>query len=241
MDHWKGYDRFYSMDDQPYLSDEILCIDKQAKDKLINVGFSKDSVHIVGHPGLESITKKDKEKRIIDTPRMLIISQVFFDGEILRSLFEDEDGGHQLLSDISIIAKEATRDSFELFYRPHPKEVKFNKLPKNMNLDKGDIWSKSIDRFDIFIGYNSMALIEAQLSGKVCICLDFNQFYQSDDNHLPFIFPTKVKNTEELSLIFKSLVKEFSIKNKFFVTDSFEKYNGSIEAATLVINNFLMR
>ena len=83
-----------------------------------------------------------------------------------------------------------------------------------------------------------MALIEAQLSGKICICLDFEEFDDSDDNHLPFKFPITVKDQKALARELLLIDKNFKQNKKYPKSNDFESFIGSIGKARLVVENF---
>lgn len=240
MDHWKGYDRFFSIDNESYMSDEILCIDSNSKKRLKDIGFPEKAIHIVGHPGLEFITENSHiNNTFTNCLRILIISQVFFDGEKLRSLFLNSRGESRLLRDIILTSKNVVKKNYSLSYRPHPKEDPPKKILENIILDNSEHWKYSLQKHDIFIGYNSMALIEAQLSGKICVCLDYKEFDGSDDNHLPFKFPITVDNHEALARELESIDNNFKEYKRYPVYQDFEKFSGSIDKASQVVVDFL--
>jgi len=66
-------------------------------------------------------------------------------------------------------------------------------------MDNNQEWEQSIRENDIFLGFDSMALIEAYLAGKYCISLAFPEFQFLSENEIPLLFSRKVKELSELS------------------------------------------
>jgi len=58
MDHWKGFDRFFSQGRPDFLPDHTCCIDEFCRDKLEDLGAPAHRIHTVGHPYLEKFARK---------------------------------------------------------------------------------------------------------------------------------------------------------------------------------------
>ena len=215
MDHWKGHDRFFKDGVLCWLPDHICCIDDFCMQMLRNVGFGADCVHVVGHPYLEQICKKSKAKKGTgDVIRILLVSQpVTFDrsfqGVFFRrfaeSRFIDEIVG--IIQDYRVrtgLRNPATR--IRIGIRQHPKEKTMETLPEGIEIDRYAGWDDSLQEHDIFIGIDSMALVEAGLAGKQCITLDMPELCLLSDGSVPFAYARKTANLAGLADALKAAV-----------------------------------
>jgi len=82
----------------------------------------------------------------------------------------------------------------QVHYRPHPKERLLENMPLHVEMDVSPRWDQAVREFDVFIGLDSMAMVEAHLAGKYCIALGFGEVQALSDNSIPFSFPGILEN-----------------------------------------------
>ncbi len=196
MDHWKGYDRFIKSGRPDYLPDRICCIDSFCKEELKKLGISENSIHSVGHPGLEKICSKNRR---MPKPKgkihVLLVSQPITTDRSFKSIFFYQAGEDRLIDKIVRLINRCFSvkgQDVQISIRPHPKERAMEKWPENITIDDNSNWEKAIKANDIFIGIDSMALIEAHLAGKFCITLDFPELRCFTEPCVPFSYSKQV-------------------------------------------------
>lgn len=209
FDHWKGFDRFGADGSTVYCPDQICCIDKAAAEGLQKAGIPGDRITIIGHPYLEMLVKRrpcilKKEGRT----NVLLISQPRTGDRSFESIFFlKTDKGRwidAIASQVKWLEAE-TGASIKVNMRAHPKEINSEALPGNIDWDNSFDMENAISVYDLFVGKNSMALIEAACMGKACICLDIREpgFF---DDPLPFNFSHRAYCTKTLAEQLKMLI-----------------------------------
>ena len=202
FDHWKGYDRLLEGKELTYATDEVCVIDHFVKKNFVNLGFAADKIYEVGHPALEKrlinrVNFNLEKKKIL---KICVLSQPDTVNKTFESIF---------LSDKNIFLEklktelDASSYNFELYIRHHPKEKIL--VSDTIKKDKLD-WDSALNFYDIFIGVNSMTLIEAFLYGKKAIFIDPKNFNVSDDN-FPYCISNKCVSYRE---VFKFLISNES-------------------------------
>lgn len=203
MDHWKGLDRFGPDETLEFLPDYLCCIDKHIKEQLTAKTGRPDQIFEVGHPYLEQLWLKGKAThRKSKVVNILLVSQPNSKDRSFESCFSIPVNGHPVILDtvyeISHAMKVLERP-FQIAFRPHPKERVFDNLPDGVTLQPAISWVDALRENDIFIGLDSMALLEAFLQGKHCISLAIDELQEISDSSIPFEFSWKVKGIKELS------------------------------------------
>jgi len=230
LDHWKGFDRFFSNGELLYLPYHILCIDEMCKHKLEGIGVSSQQVHVVGHPHLESICiEHQNETTPTKTIRLLLVSQPITADKRFKGIFFHSLGEDRLIDQIAGIIPKISSDQnrkIQMKIRLHPKESSSESIPYNIKLDDGRDWEQAIKMNEIFIGFDSMALVEAQLSGNYCISLGIPELSILSDNSITLSFARKINNISELpsalNEAIESLMHKKDLERKYpeFLKDS---------------------
>ncbi|TES90636.1 MAG: hypothetical protein E3J94_04780 [Desulfobacteraceae bacterium] len=171
-----------------------------------DVGFGADCVHVVGHPYLERICAESRDSGSTgNTIRVLFVSQPITSDQSFKGIFFTQFGGRRLIDEIAdVIEMGSAHFAFpgrrvKMCLRRHPKEQPLEKLPKGMDADPFAEWDTSLREHHIFIGMDSMALVEAGLAGKRCITLDLPEFRSLSDGSVPFAYSKKAVNTAGLA------------------------------------------
>tara|TARA_B100001758_G_scaffold105417_1_gene90339 strand:- start:836 stop:1774 length:939 start_codon:yes stop_codon:yes gene_type:complete len=179
LDHWKGFDRFFDDNNQPaYLPDWLGVIDEKTKSRLESLKSISSSIFVIGHPWLDFLKQINNKKAICLEPRsILLVSQPDPLNKFV-SIFCEKDNQSQINEYLSLMEAKG----YNAFYRAHPKEVKscYGHLP----LDKTNFLDV-FDKYEIFIGYDSMMLLEAFMSGKKVLCLKPNNMKNTSDYKIP--------------------------------------------------------
>ena len=201
MDHWKGYDRFFKEGEPCWCPDHICCIDDSCVQKLCDIGCRADRIHVVGHPYLERICTESRGAGSIgNTIRVLFVSQPITSDESFKGIFFVKVGGRRLTDEITDViemnsAHFAVPDrKVRMYLRPHPKEQPVEKLPEGVEIDPFPEWDTSLREHHVFVGMDSMALVEAGLAGKQCITLNMPELSFLSDGSAPFAYAKKVSN-----------------------------------------------
>jgi len=214
MDHWKGYDRFYRGDKPEYMPHYICCIDDSCKKRLQALGLASNRIFVVGHPYLEAICRRDR-KRYGSGERLgvLLVSQPDTSDRTFTSIYAHSVEGERLIDRLSSMAAKIERKSgfgFTFHYRPHPKECLSEDMPRNISMDVSPRWDQAVKEFDVFIGLDSMAMVEAHLAGKYCIALELEVFKGLSDTPIPFSFCGTLNNLADFPAELAKAINYFS-------------------------------
>jgi hypothetical protein len=206
FDHWKGFERLLKGSKLIYHPDKICVIDNFCKDRLMKLGFDEEKIIIVGHPVLflRKVNQLGSFSKAGSPMKICIISQPDVQSKKFKSVFAIDN--FYLLE---LIIKSITFSYPEsiIRYRPHPKEsLSYNGLPFDKLL-----WDESINFFDIFIGVNSINLIESLLYKKNTIFLE-PRYYKIQDKEFPLEFRTISSPSELLLEIEKCKASHFNYK-----------------------------
>jgi len=217
MDHWKGYDRFYRGDKPDYMPQYICCIDDSCKKRLQELGLASSCIFVVGHPYLESVCRRDRKcYGSGEKLRVLLVSQPDTIDRSFTSIYAHSVEGGRLVDRISsMVAKNEgmIRFGFTLHYRPHPKERLLEDMPRNIAMDVSPRWDQAVDEFDVFVGLDSMAMVEAHLAGKYCIALDLEVVKGLSDTPIPFSFCGTLNNLADFPAELAKAINYFSTGN----------------------------
>lgn len=234
LDHWKGYDRFLDPSGGlGYMTDTVACIDGYCQVKLLKMTPEPERFPIVGHPHLEEFLKFRGEGASKKGTGALLISQPDskrgFEG-----LFHRKVGKSNALDLIADAV--ATSGAGPLAYRRHPKEQGNNALPQGVIADESGSWENALSRYRIFIGLDSMLLVEAAIAGCEVISLAAPEFSEYLGELLPYPIGRKAKSFAELPDVLEETIRNNSSGAP---TELIRSIDGSIERALTYINDFL--
>jgi hypothetical protein len=242
LDHWKGFDRFCHQGKPDFMPDHICCIDEYTRMRLSDLGISSNRVHVVGHPYLETIHLQAPKERSTDRAiRILLVSQPVVSDGNFRGIFFKRYGKKRLIDRISDCVKSFSIPSVErlqIAIRLHPKEQSDHTLPAGIEIDENPELETSIKEYDIFLGLDSMALVEAYLMGKYCISLQLPEFKILSDNLIPLSFSEKITNLEDLSPKLSDTVNNI-VRGIGIEVKCAEIFKNSTERMLSVLANFL--
>ncbi len=236
MDHWKGIDRFFNQDSVDYMTDYLFCIDQTVKNNLIQVVDNPDRVFCIGHPNIEHVSNKKFSDQGEKT-NVLIVSQPNSVDLNFQSIFSVRMGDMRIID--AILAQifqafEKCRKKVNIIFRPHPKEKPFIQLPDEILLDENPDWNGALKKNDIFIGLDSMAMLEAHVAGKYCISLALKGSEQLSDVSIPFIFSKKIDDISLLSQTIENFIESPQQKD----SDLSRIYNGSKSKAVEILERY---
>ena len=223
FDHWKGFDRFFYQGKPIFVPDYTCCIDEYSRQKMAEIGIPMDKVFAVGHPHLEKIIQRSREQdKPIRKIRVLLVSQPNTANQSFKGIFFLCRGEKRLIDEIAlrlsqVFAKQGLKG--EIRYRPHPKEQSIEALPENVKMDEGQEWDEALSENNIFLGLDSMAMVEAYLSGKYCISFALPEFEGLSDNLIPIAFPSIIDTLSDLPSAIEDAIrtttKNTGTENKF--------------------------
>lgn len=228
LDHWKGLDRFFEGTEPCFFPDQLICIDDTTKNALGEAGLDTSKVHAVGHPGLEHI---GYQAITINAPpwRVLLVSQPIVKDGTYHGIFDQRIGEHGLMDQIA----DALDDKdFELFLRRHPKEYAGSALPMGISMNDDPDWNAARGAYDVFIGFDSMALIEASLSGAPCVRLALPELAEISDQSVPLDYGVPTTTLKDLAANIRLAVGKMT-------TETVNPFAGSTSRAVDIIRNFV--
>lgn len=200
LDHWKGFYRFFTDDGEPlFFPAGLLCIDDETQRRLGEAGLPVEHIFPIGHPALETIPKKppldpDQQQRI------LLVSQPDIHNDDFEGIFAHRDGGDTLVARIAEVLRPGiSSGAVTVSIRFHPKEKKLKDLPAGVSVDDSENWRAAMESHDIFIGLDTIALVEASIAGAICITLDISEFDGFADQKLPFVYSRSVSHVEDIN------------------------------------------
>ena len=223
LDHWKGFDRFFNEENQPnYLSDWLGVIDDESIQRLSSNGIKPKHIKSVGHPWIDQLLALKGDIKNKQSEKALIISQPDPSSNF-DSIFLREETLNSLMKLIEFLS----RKGWSISYRAHPKER--NPLDIDIDLDNSD----SIDvfeKYDLFIGYDSMMLLEASSFGKIVLSCygDINE--NISDQMIPFKYS---KSFDEFMIRYDEAAMDADIAKNY------NRFRGSTERAMIFVKEFL--
>jgi len=239
FDHWVGFDRFWgennSLESAP---DIVACIDMVSKKSLGEVGLPLSRIYPVGHAHLEQIEKLHKKRKKREELRIVLVSQPIAIDKSFRGIFGLEVDNCRLVDHIvQSISRIFREENYRIRYRPHPKEIGQLNLPKMVELDSSTFDEEIILDNDIFIGINSMLLLEANLVGCQCIRLSIPEVFEVVPYvPIPIYTGREIIRIHELGDVFKEVVLDISRESKNKPSPVF---SGSLNQTMRLIQNFL--
>jgi len=164
---------------------------------------SSKTIKILGYPyELQPLPQNTKKQKLT----VYYLGQNFeaYNKELLKTKIKT----------VNTLNKICKKYGFEFIYRPHPGDSrKFlqKKLPNVNFAPKNETLWGSFKRGDIFISFNSTALIEAALHGKLCIQLKSYPL-PTDDFEKLGICPKSFDTLEDLEEYLKEIAKAEDLK-----------------------------
>lgn len=185
LDHWKGYDRFLDSTGRPsYLPDWLGVPDSLCTDALAAHASVPERVAETGHPGLEALTMARPPIAEADIPPAVILVGQPVASKGYAALFSHEIEGETLFGHVVRAVEAAVPEGWRLFYRGHPGETDPPPVPDDM-IDRTP-WSEVHHRFRVFIGLDSMLLLEASLLKRRVITLELPELRAMVPASFPF-------------------------------------------------------
>ena len=233
MDHWKGYDRFF--DDKgvmAYFPDFIGCIDEFCKNKLLELCGDPERIFIIGHPHLEKILnmKIGHLERKGKGVNILIISQPDTVDKSFQGIFFKRLGSEKVLDKVLKQINTIKHDiDINIRYRPHPKEKPFEQLPEGIDIEKTKDWENTLSENDIFIGLDSMLLIEAHLAGRYCFSLKIPDLSNFDSVTIPYQIGKSINHLDTLGFTLKEAISRLKQGCPSSPSDLKKKVIGSLQ------------
>ena len=193
LDHWKGFDRLFDDNyESTYCPDWLGVIDEYCVSELRDKKITS-RIQAVGHPVLESLM--GKKSFTSKSNRILFVSQPEVAKGTFDSLFLTMYKQTNLINSLVDNIKKYNSE-FNLYYRAHPKENLNNLDNLPLILDRSRK-SELFNNYDIFIGFNSMLLIEAQIFGAKTISIRFPEVIGIYSDEIPYSFAMNVNNLSE--------------------------------------------
>lgn len=203
LDHWKGLERLTENGFLTYCPSKIGVIDEITSNRIQSLGVKKENIFIVGHPQLESRLNLGSKKEFnanIKKIKICLLSQPNTIDKSFISIFRRFEEDSELIDAlIKIISLELQNAEFS--FRPHPKE-NFKDLT-SIKIDRSS-WEKCLNKNHIFIGVNSITMLEAYLSGKIIIELNLEGLPVRNDE-IPYQMGFNVRKLSELHGVLKKI------------------------------------
>lgn len=169
VDHWKGIQRF-NMFKKKSIFFNIGVIDQDQK-KIYSKKMPKSTIKITGNPVLQKI----KTRKKINNNKILLVSEPVTQNNF-SSCFTLKAKNTSIFLNLLNFIKSNFKD-YLIYYRAHPKEKINSEVKSKCHIDKLNE-AKSLKNFQIYIGFNSIFLYKAQLTGAKVIQLSksFDKF-----------------------------------------------------------------
>jgi len=204
LDHWKGTERLVNYEGKYNFHPSYLgVIDEYSLKVVKELSLGIKKVFISGHPALEQIQSKnffsneDKDKNI------LLVSQPKALKGSFSSLFLIKNKeGKTFLNEIMELAEELNILD-RLNYRPHPKEEIEGNIPKRIKIESNNK-DYIMNKYDYFLGFDSILLVESHAAGKVSISINFNNIGKFFKDVIPYDYSYKVSSLTELKKLLKN-------------------------------------
>ena len=216
IDHWKGFGRLFNKKSEPEFCPNWLgVIDKYSINELRKINI-KSVIHSVGHPVLEMPYKKQIQKKRFD--RILIVSQPDIRTKNFDSLFFSKYKNSNLMEVLEIAIRNCLPGS-EIYYRPHPKEnlKKLSNIAIRIDNSKKPVL---FEKYDVFIGFDSMLLIEANLVGVESISIRFPEVLDIYKDKIPYRYASNVKTISDFNNILNGKILSEKLNANLFENSS---------------------
>ena len=179
LDHWKGFDRFFNENNDPiYIPNWLGVIDQLTCERLVSNNIIPNRIASIGHPWLDHLYIESVNLNNDGASKKILIVSQPEPKNKFYSIFCDEVNHNRVTK---YITKMRSKE-YNAFYRPHPKESKsgFTNLP----IDTSN-YIDVLNNYDIFIGYDSMMLLEASIMGKQVLYITDSMIKNNSDQKIP--------------------------------------------------------
>lgn len=239
LDHWKSFERFFNKNgEMVYLTDFVGCIDSFCKNEFLKLSVDPERIFIVGQPYLEELISLRVAKREGDKVKILVVSQTELRSGSFKGIFLRKKGTESIIN-ILLKGLESRKD-VKVSYRPHPKEMEYENLSTTLKIETERNPRNLFSTYDMFIGYDSMFLVEALLAGKFCVSLRVPEFEGVSDRVFPYDIGIKITNCDEIESALSPTIDK--VKNGNTVPPQSKLLNsieGSIEKALIAFERFV--
>ena len=238
LDHWKGFERLTSGNSLTYCPSLLGVIDVVASERAQSLGVNRQRIHIVGHPQLEKRlnTSSSKVSPTHNNFNICLLSQPNTIDRSFLSIFKKSEGDNALIDSIkNIIFSELPNSEFVL--RQHPKEDSINEYSRQIDTSS---WEDCLKTNQIFIGVSSITMLEAYLSGKIVIELDFKEL-PVQKNEIPYNSGCKVTNLKQFKDALKQIRQNSINSNSRHAEDLKNALEMSAERLQALILNFMSK
>lgn len=235
MDHWKNFTRLLDKHGSPrFAPDYIGCIDSHARSRLARLLGGRWHLRVLGHPQFERLLDKRHRRRCDGPPRVLVVSQPVARGGNWRSVFEPDSW--RLLE---ALAHAASNAGATIAFRPHPKEDQAGPLPEGVAWDPSGSSGEALGWYDVFVGVDSMLLVEASVAGKHCVSLMLSDVAGNLEEPLPYRLGEVVYRLDEMGSILTRVVARAGCGPANPPAQLANTVRGSLERGVRCIEEFL--
>jgi len=239
LDFWKDYKRRWLYASYPIkmMNDKVCVMDELAKDEMIEDGFPEKNLIVTGHPYLDKIfyyNKSDKIKNRSVKNNFLFLSQPLHIIGIKNYKIHPLKILLEVLTELSKVENE----KISLMVKLHPSEkltIELSSLVSEFDCERLKVKFANIkstlkdliEKSEVIIGYNTIAMFEARALNKRTISLNVVPFKKSLFNAMQSAGIEIVDMNKKISLDY--LMKRNDIKKSSRI------YKGGIENCVKVI------
>ncbi|ODS33744.1 MAG: hypothetical protein SCARUB_01101 [Candidatus Scalindua rubra] len=141
-----------------------------------------------------------------------------------------------IIKQINHIKKET---KININFRIHPKEQTSWNLPDGVNIDKTEDWQDALYHNNIFIGFDSMLLVEASLAGRCCVSLKMQEFSDFIDSSIPYKMWEEVKDINNLGDTIKKCISMTRSASSHSTSNLEDTVRGSLKRLVHYIKVFV--
>jgi hypothetical protein len=220
LDHWKGFDRFYDeKGESSYLPNWLGVIDDKTKKRLELRDLVKTKVSVIGQPWLDFLKKKSHRASFKEEKKSIILISQPDPFNNFESIFCEKNNKDVVNEYLSLMKAKG----YNAYYRAHPKESE--SCYNNLSLDESNFLD-IFEKYEIFIGYDSMMLLEAFAMGKKVICLDPLYMKNISDYKIPIKFGISIEKPFSDSPSENNQFQNSISKGKELIRDFLGEYDG---------------
>ncbi|MDY6793316.1 MAG: hypothetical protein SWH54_18775 [Thermodesulfobacteriota bacterium] len=239
FDHWSPYlDHFMSSDGCLVLPKHIFAIDEYLETSLLSIGVPKDSISIVGHPGIENKTETikfmsgKKKKALKNVLGVNPDAKVVLLALELMDLKFNADAEYGPVLNTLQAFKEIDDNNLHLVIKMHPHQsrkrfleyIRHYKIENELIICPEKLRDfEAIAIADIIIGTNSTFLVIPLILGISTICIGFRPENEPRQITIPYLRRITVKTKSEMLNAISECVTRDSGSGIPFPTDSVNK------------------
>ncbi|MGA2919431.1 hypothetical protein [Methanoregula sp.] len=192
-------------------ADYVLVWGQYFKDQYVRFGKNPERIYIIGYPNKHKI----RSSKRFGLPTRI---KLYYLGQCIESLNPEYLG--QKIKTIQKLNDFCRMNNIDFFYRPHPKDdiILLKKHLLNIEFTSlSESLEDSVIKGDIFISFNSTALIEASMNSKICLQL-MDYPLETDNYEKLGVCMRSFKNIGDLEIYLTKLIISdniFNIRPKF--------------------------